>query len=211
MSRRRTVLVHSGLLLVVLGFFRLEKGLQLVPPARSIEWLALLLPEAGFVALFAAFWLLAARLTRHRGRLWASLFHLSVVAIYLVSLLDHLWLLYTGTRLHLALVVYSARYFEMLIGLLGSGVNLRFWVRFALVGLCYLLGLRLERLGRPLAAPASRWPAVAAAAFGLLVLLPAWPVPYRVADLWSTSAVELFAGIRLDAPEGGELAPYLIE
>jgi hypothetical protein len=209
-DRGRAVLVHAAALLAVLLFFRLEKGFQLVPPAGAGEWLALLVPEVGFALVFGAFWLLTARLGRAPGRLWRPLFLTSVVVVYLVALLDHLWFMITGTRLHLSLVVYSVRHFKMLTGLLATGVGPVLWARVALVVLCLLLALRLERRGDGDRRPLRRRTALVAGAVGLAVVLPPWPVPYRVSDLWTSPAVELFAEVYLERPKAADLAPYRV-
>jgi len=209
----RAVIVHVAALAVVLLFFRIEKGFQLTPSPSGGEWLGLIVPEAGFVVAFAAVWLAVVALSRRWSTVARGLFLTCLVAVYLVALLDHLWFLFTGTRLHLSLLVYSIRYFEMLLGLLATGANAVFWIRLLLVALCFLLALRLERLGA--GSPGGetgrstqlRRAAVAATAAGA-VLLPPWPVPYRIADLWASPPLEFFSSIRVERLTVEELAPY---
>jgi arylsulfatase A-like enzyme len=192
-----TVFAHGLMLAVVLLFFRLEKALQLAPRPGASEMALLMLPELAFLLAFEGFWLAAAGWRRLR-RAWRPLVLAAHGLVCLLGLLDHMWFLYTGTRLHLTLFAYSLRFLNMLAGLLATGLNPILYVRLLLVVLCVLLALRLER--KPWPAPRRPGRAAAAAlAAGLVLAAVTWRPPGRLADVWASPAVELLS-LRVGLP-----------
>ena len=202
-----TVCAHGLMLAVVLFFFRLEKALQMAPRPGAGELALLVLPELAFLLAFEGFWLAAAG-WRRLHRAWRPLFLTAHGLVYAFGFLDHMWFLYTGTRLHLTLFVYSLRFLNMLVGLLASGFNPVLYVRLLLVVLCLVLAFRLERKRWP--APPRPWRLGAAVlALGAVLGVASWRPPGRLADVWASPAVELLS-LRVGLPPSDErIAPFV--
>lgn len=181
------------MLLLVLGFLRIEKAVYLKLDLGPLGWPALLLPELGFVLAFTAGGLLLARSGRRLAVVaWWSLFPIAVLAVYAMALADHLFFLHTGTRLHLALLSYAIGNLRMLSAVLSTGVDAVLWSRTLLMALCLVLAtLWGRRQRRPL--PVRRTaPAVVAAIAGALFAVGVAPVPSHAAALERSAALEFF-------------------
>ncbi|MDY7093329.1 MAG: sulfatase [Acidobacteriota bacterium] len=143
-------LLQGILLATLLLVFRISKARILDLDAGLLDWVTLLLPELGAVAVLECLAVALARWLRGpEGRLsgasilWWIGFVLVHLGAYTLAILEHTFFLHTGIRLDLELMLYAAGHFQMLQGLLAYGVDGSFLLRASFAGGLLLVGLIL--------------------------------------------------------------------
>ena len=134
--------IRNGLLLLATLFiFRLEKIFLFQVVLTPIGWLAIFLPEIGTVLFLESLLLL--------GIFWGGSptsrlprigFYLAHGLLYLIALIEHQFLLKTGTQVDATLITYSARHAQELAGVLGSGFDSGLFIRIIVAACCFALG-----------------------------------------------------------------------
>ena len=190
-ARVGTALTSGFLLFLLLSYFRLEKASGLGLDLSLGNLASLLLPELASVLVLEGILILLARLPGRWGAgLWWPLFVVFHVLAFTGSLLEHVFFLHTESRLNLSLLRYGFDNFEMLEGLILSGVDDQFTSLAKMTGALFLVGLLAGfflRVRRP-----QRWYWMAPAGIAL-ALLPATSAVTR-SDLASSTLRELLPG-----------------
>lgn len=200
-------LIQGTLLLLVLFYFRLAKGISLGLASGASNTLALLLPELGSVLVLEAGLLAAALLTPGglKRKVWWCLFYTAHLLAHLAIVVEHTFFHFTGIRLSLQLLNYAFDNLEMLVSLIFFGVDGRLVSRLVVGVLCVLLGILLERktqigkaltIRRPLFLGAG---IVAPAVLGLALMALPQPEQVRNSDLRTSTLSQLF--FRLGDPD----------
>lgn len=184
--RLATTLVQGLLLSLLLLSFRLTKVRVLNLDPDFFDWLALMLPEVGSVALVEGLFVVTAG--RLRSRLgvvtWWIAFAMVHLLAYTVVVLEHTFFLHTGIRLDLDLVGYAVDNYKMLRGLIAYGVDHGFLIRVGVAAACLVLGTLLGLWGR-LPTPRRALPAALLGCMALLALPASTSV--RTAGLGTTT------------------------
>ncbi|MCB1054781.1 MAG: LTA synthase family protein [Acidobacteria bacterium] len=185
-QRLTTILVQSILLALLLVAFRITKERILHLDASLLDWLVLLLPEVGSVALLEGLFVVTA--TRLRSRtavvVWWTSFGVVHFLAYALIVLEHTFFLHSGIRLDLDLVGYALDNFMMLQGMIAYGVDHGFVIR-VVVALSFLVLGTLVGLRACLPIPEQALPVTVLGCMALLVIPPTTAV--RNAGLATTT------------------------
>ena len=145
--RSAAVLMQALGLALVLSVFRVEKVLTLGLDPGLLGSMALLLPDLAFLALAAAGWLLLSRALRSAAArlFWWGLFGAVHLSLYLLAVGEQGFFLHSGIRLHGSVLGYALENLDMLSGLLGTGIDLGFWLRLGFALAVFLGAFALAR------------------------------------------------------------------
>ncbi len=135
------MLAHAVGLFAFLLVLRWEKASAFgIRAGGPIAWAGFVLPDLSFVLLVAALWLLLGPGRWRRAGLAAT--H---VALALLAVVAHVFLLATGYRLDIQLLVYAARHFAMLRQIFSLSIDWRTVARLVGALVCALGPLALPR------------------------------------------------------------------
>jgi arylsulfatase A-like enzyme len=164
--------INGALLFLFLSALRIEKALQQGASASLAAWVAPTLLDLGLAVSFASLWCFAGLAPAGRCQL---LSRVAVAAacglLYLLALVDHEFLLRTGTRLDASLIPYALLHLRELSGLLATALDGLFARRLAATGLCFGLGVLQAWRPRRETVTATREHAWVGLAVGVTVLL----------------------------------------
>ena len=138
--------IRNGLLLLATLFiFRIEKIFLFQVHLEPLEWLTVFLPEIGTVLFVESFLLIGIFLGGSPTSPYPRwVFYSTHALLYLIAIIEHQFLIKTGTQVDATLITYSARHAEELAGVLGSGFDIRLFIRIIVAGSCFALGLTGE-------------------------------------------------------------------
>ena len=135
--------LRNGLLLLLTLFlFRLEKIwiIQLNPSAQ--EWALILLPEIGTVFLFET--LLVSSLSllpKTWGRLdGRPVFLVTHAMLYVIAVVEHQFLIKTGTQIDISLMAYTAQHAHELFSIVSSGLDAGLIAKIIIALSCFWFG-----------------------------------------------------------------------
>jgi arylsulfatase A-like enzyme len=134
--------IWNGLLLLTgLVFFRLEKISQFKLIMEPLQWVYLFLPDIGTIFLFEAlFLLLLLFLGNSASRIWTAGFYVAHGLLYIIAVIEHQFLMKTGTQIDISLIAYSVQNAKELAGVVGSGLDGKLLIRIMIVAACFGLG-----------------------------------------------------------------------
>lgn len=135
--------IRNGLLLLVTLFlFRAEKIFLFQVDLTSFFWATLFIPEVGTVLFFESLLLMGIfRFGSPDSRIPNFVFYFAHGLMYLIALIEHQFLIKTGTQVDATLITYSARHAQELSEVVGSGFDMGLFIRFFLAACCLTLGV----------------------------------------------------------------------
>jgi len=139
--------IRNGfLLLVTLFIFRLEKIYYFQLDLAPLSWITLCIPEIGTVLFFESLLLIGIfRFGSPTTHLPYLGFYLAHGLLYLIALIEHQFLIKTGTQVDATLITYSLRHAQELAEVVGSGFDIGLIIRIVVATSCFILGMA----GRP--------------------------------------------------------------
>ncbi len=135
---------HGFLLLITLFAFRLEKIFYIQLDLGVKDWAVILLPEVGTVLLIEALLLTFALVFRAVGhRAISIVFHASHALLYIIAVVEHQFLMKTGTQIDISLISYTTRHAGELSAVVGSGIDAGLIIRIVVAASCFLLACQV--------------------------------------------------------------------
>ncbi len=134
--------IRNGLLLLTaLFFFRLEKISQFQLTMEPMQWAFVFLPDIGTIFLFEALFLvLILSVGKSTHKLWTTSFYITHGLLYVIAVVEHQFLMKTGTQVDVSLIAYSLQHAGELAGVIGSGLDGKLLVRITIAFACFGLG-----------------------------------------------------------------------
>lgn len=135
---------HGLLLLFTLFAFRLEKVFFIQLNLGIEEWAITLLPELGTVLLFEVLLLTFACIFKSLGsRVIRIVFHSSHALLYVIAVVEHQFLIKTGTQIDISLISYTTQHAGELSSVVSSGADAGLMIRIIVAVSCFLLGCQI--------------------------------------------------------------------
>ncbi len=132
---------NALLLLATLFIFRLEKVYFFQVDLDALTWVTLCIPEIGTVLFFESLLLIGIfRFGSPNSRIPYLGFYIAHGLLYLIALIEHQFLIKTGTQVDATLITYSVRHAQELAEVLGSGFDMGLLIRFIVVVCGFTLG-----------------------------------------------------------------------
>ncbi|WP_447968964.1 LTA synthase family protein [Nitrospira sp. M1] len=139
---------HGLFLLITLFAFRLEKILYIQLNLGIKEWAITFLPEVGTVLLVEVFLFTLAFIFQSLGeRTHRIIFHSSHALLYVIAIVEHQFLMKTGTQIDISLISYTTQHAGELSSVIRSGVDAGLLTRIVIAISCFLLGWQFT--GKP--------------------------------------------------------------
>ncbi|GJL55718.1 MAG: hypothetical protein NPIRA02_28500 [Nitrospirales bacterium] len=137
---------HGLFLLITLFAFRLEKILYIQLNLGMKEWAITFLPEVGTVLLVEVFLVTLAFILQSLGeRTHRIIFHSSHAFLYIIAIVEHQFLMKTGTQIDISLISYTTQHAGELSSVIGSGFDAGLFTRIVIAVSCFLLGWQATR------------------------------------------------------------------
>ena len=138
--------IRNGLLLLTAIFlFRAEKLLQFHVQLEPANWIFVFLPDVGTVLLLEAIFLgFIFAFGVPKTKTWPMAFYGIHALLYVVGVVEHQFLLKTGTQIDIGLMAYSAQHGKELAGVIGSGLDGSLLLRIIIACSCFGIGFASE-------------------------------------------------------------------
>ena len=136
--------IRNGLfLLITLILFRIEKILLFKVHLDAQGWITAFVPEIGSVLVIEALLAIVAIAIGSIGyKVWKGVFYGSHVLLYILAVVEHQFLIKTGTQIDVLLITYSAQHAGELFGVVSSGIDTGLVIRILLALACFGLGVK---------------------------------------------------------------------